>query len=289
MRWREARRLRPTAVALAAVLSTTLAAPALAAFPHVVAPGESLSSVAAADGLSVEELATANGLAPDALLVAGSTVMIPEQAAGAVAEAGAEAGTEATGEARAEPGVEASPEAGERSSAGDSDGDSDDLGSAAEVPVAPGATEGAAAEGTAAPPYPTAETVTPEEVGSAASEAGVPPSLAQAVADAESGFNNNLTSSADARGVMQILPATWSWINETLAGSTPLAPASAASNVRGGVLLLSSLLNASGGDPALAAAGYYQGLQSVRSEGELPSTQQYVETVLALQRQYAGE
>jgi soluble lytic murein transglycosylase-like protein len=149
---------------------------------------------------------------------------------------------------------------------------------------------GTAAEGSAeAPPYPTPQTVTPSEVGSIAAENGVPPSLAQAVADQESGFNNELTSSADARGVMQILPGTWSYINEALAGPTPLAPASAESNVRGGVLLLHSLLNSTGGNPGLAAAGYYQGLPSVLENGELPSTQQYVGDVLELQHQFGGE
>jgi soluble lytic murein transglycosylase-like protein len=146
-----------------------------------------------------------------------------------------------------------------------------------------------AAEGSSgAPPYPTAETVTPAEVGSIAAENGVPPSLAQAIADQESGFNNALTSSADARGVMQITPETWNWIGKTLAPA-PLAPASAASNVRGGVLFLHSLLNETGGDPALAAAGYYQGLSSVLQEGEAHSTEEYVGSVLALQQQFGGE
>jgi LysM repeat protein len=59
--------------------ATMLSAPAAAsaAFPHVVAPGESLSSVAASDGLTVDQLALANGLSPDTSLVAGSTLMIP--------------------------------------------------------------------------------------------------------------------------------------------------------------------------------------------------------------------
>jgi soluble lytic murein transglycosylase-like protein len=130
--------------------------------------------------------------------------------------------------------------------------------------------------------------VTPSEVGSTAEENGVPASLAEAIAAQESGFNNSLTSSADARGVMQILPETWRWIGQELAGSTPLAPASAASNVRGGVLLLHSLLEATGGDPSLASAGYFQGLESVRREGEAPETEEYVNNVLALRHQFGG-
>ena len=126
-------------------------------------------------------------------------------------------------------------------------------------------------------------------MGSIAAQNGVPASLAEAIASEESGFTNQLTSSAGARGVMQIMPETWRWIGQELAGPTPLAPASAASNVRGGVLLLRSLLEATGGDSGLAAASYYQGLESVRREGEAPETEEYVSKVLALQRQFAVE
>jgi soluble lytic murein transglycosylase-like protein len=133
------------------------------------------------------------------------------------------------------------------------------------------------------------ESVSPSEVGSIASANGVPPALAQAIAYQESGFNNNEVSSSDARGVMQILPGTWNYIQQSLTpGASPLAPASATDNVRGGVELLHSLLNATGGNAALAAAGYYQGLPSVEANGMYPSTQQYVNDVLALQQSFNG-
>lgn len=137
-------------------------------------------------------------------------------------------------------------------------------------------------------PYPTAEHVTASQIAQVASASGVPPSLAEAIGWQESGFNNDLVSSADARGVMQILPGTWNWIGQSLAGPTPLGPASALDNVRGGALLLHSLLSSTGGDPALAAAGYYQGLSSVQKYGMFPSTQKYVGSVLALARQFGG-
>jgi LysM repeat protein len=305
-------RVSVTLVSVTLAAATMLGAPvsASAAFAHVVAPGESLSSVAASDGLSVEELAAANGLSPAASLIAGSTLMIPPRSAAGIASETAVGETAASGEAAGGPVAsgeaaggpaasgEAAGESSAGSSAGDGDADSDDVGAAPDGSTAQAGSsasagtepEGATAEGSSsAPPYPTAQTVSPTEVGSIAAEDGVPPSLAQAVADQESGFNNDLTSSADARGVMQILPGTWSWINETLVSRPPLEPASAASNVHGGVLLLHSLLEATGDDPALAAAGYYQGLQSVLHEGESPSTQQYVGDVLALQRQFGGE
>lgn len=149
---------------------------------------------------------------------------------------------------------------------------------------------GAAAEGSPTnPPYPTPETVSPSAVGSIAAANGVPPALAQAIADQESGFNNAEVSGSDARGVMQILPGTWNYIRQNLvAGAPPLAPASATDNVRGGVLLLRSLLNATGGNPALAAAGYFQGLPSVEANGMYPDTQQYVNDVLALEQRFNG-
>jgi soluble lytic murein transglycosylase-like protein len=72
---------------------------------------------------------------------------------------------------------------------------------------------------------------------------------------------------------MQIEPDTWNYIGQDLVTPPPLSPASAQDNIRGGVLLLRLLLDQTGGDPALAAAGYYQGLQSVREHGMYDDTQ----------------
>lgn len=259
-------------IGLAVAVTAMLVAPsaARAAFAHVVVPGESLYSVAEADGLSVDQLAAYNGLAPDSELITGSTLMIPPQEPAASYAVGATT-TGATG------------------ADGDADGDdvsSDDAaGSAASSQPVGGPAEGSPS----GPPYPTDEQVSASEVGQIAAANGVSPSLADAVADQESGFNNDEVSGSDARGVMQILPGTWQWIQGTLvpAGAS-LDSASAADNVRGGVLMLRSLLDSTGGDAALAAAGYYQGLPSVRAYGVLPGTQQYVNDVLALQQQFGG-
>src|ERR1700736_20368 len=69
-------------VLLVAVVGLVVPEAASAAYVHVVAPGESLSSIAAADGLSLSQLAAANGLATDAHLVAGTGVQIPPQQVG---------------------------------------------------------------------------------------------------------------------------------------------------------------------------------------------------------------
>jgi LysM repeat protein len=308
----------PALISVAAV--TVLATPATcsAAFVHVVAPGESLSSVAAADGLSVAQLADANGLSTEASLLAGSTLVIPPQESSG-------SGSTSEGEGQREearpswsggsyvvqPGDTLSAIAAragmsvEELAAVNGIEVNAPLLSGTALRLSGASGEGAGSEGSApaqaassgpegdetsesAPPYPTDETVSPSEVATIAAENGVSPSLAEAVAAQESGFNNGLTSGANARGVMQILPSTWSWIGESLSAA-PLAPASASSNVRGGVLFLRSLLQSTGGNPELAVAGYYQGLPSVLEQGELPSTEQYVGEVLARRQQYGGE
>jgi soluble lytic murein transglycosylase-like protein len=125
------------------------------------------------------------------------------------------------------------------------------------------------------------------QVGTLAAQQGVPGSLAAAIAWQESGFNNAMVSGANARGIMQIMPGTWSWVQANLAGAR-LDPSSPTDNVRAGALYLAHLLRETNGDAALAAAGYYQGLSSVRRIGMLPETRQYVANVLALRSRFGG-
>ncbi len=237
---------------------------------YLVRPGDTLWAIAQRSGMSVAQLAAENGLNPNGILRSGAVLSVGGGGGGGSAEAAPSSGGAASEESAAAASGEAT-----GSEAGSQSTSSQPVGSVAE-----GSSSG--------PPYPTAESVAPSDVGQIAAANGVSPSLAEAIAYQESGFNNGLTSSADARGVMQILPGTWNWINQNLAGSTPLDPASAGSNIRAGVLLIHSLLNETGGDPALAAAGYYQGLPSVLARGEYPSTQQYVNDVMALRQRFGG-
>jgi len=138
-----------------------------------------------------------------------------------------------------------------------------------------------------ADPVPTAAVVGAADVQSVAALHGVSPSLAAAIAWQESGFNNAMVSSANARGVMQVMPGTWSYVQENLA-DRPLDPNSATDNVHAGVLYLKRLLNDTGGDESAAIAGYYQGLASVQSRGMFDDTQQYVANVQALRARFGG-
>ena len=231
-------------------------AAAAANYAHVVQPGETLTSIARIDGLSIAALARANGLSSQAQLVAGRTLWIPPRAR---PRASSSSATRPTTTADA-----------------DADGDTD---SSTKTAVSTPTTAASVPVGA---PIPTAQMVTSEQIAAVAAANGVPASLAEAVAWQESGWNNAEVSKVGAVGVMQIVPTTWVWIDRYLTPSDPLGTASAAENVRAGVLLLHQLLQVTGGNERLAVAGYFQGLASIRRFGMYPSTRQYVGDVLAL-------
>lgn len=129
--------------------------------------------------------------------------------------------------------------------------------------------------------------VTADDVAQIAAANGVPSSLASAIAWQESGFNNSMVSSANARGVMQVMPGTWTWVQDNLA-DRQLDPDSPTDNVHAGTLYLRQLLKDTGGDENTAIAGYYQGLGSVRSRGLYEDTKRYVANVQALRSRFGG-
>jgi soluble lytic murein transglycosylase-like protein len=298
-----------------------MSAPAGAAVPHTVAPGETLWSIAASNNLTTRTVAVYNGLSEDSHVILGSTIMVPTVAEGAISLQNAglvpvttAAATPAPAAAAASSGAPA-PMGSYIVRPGDS---LSALAASAGVPMENMAAmngldpaqplligtvlklpSGAPPPPNASQPAPTA-TVVPDaapnpspgrvsasDIQSSAAQHGVPGSLAAAIAWQESGFNNAMVSSANARGVMQIMPGTWDWIQANLAHG-PLDPNSPLDNVHAGVMYLQHLLNEAGGDPATAIAGYYQGLGSVRSRGMFDDTRQYVQNVQALQGRFGG-
>jgi peptidoglycan hydrolase-like protein with peptidoglycan-binding domain len=111
---------------------------------------------------------------------------------------------------------------------------------------------------------------------------GVEARLARALAWWESGYNNSLVSPAGARGVMQVTPETWSYVETVLLRRQ--VPPTANGNVRVGVAYLAQLLREFRGDVRLALAAYVQGPASLRARGMLRETRLYVEGVLAVRR-----
>jgi LysM repeat protein len=109
---------------------------------------------------------------------------------------------------------------------------------------------------------------------------GVDPKLARALAWMESGFQEDVVSSAGAVGVMQLLPETWEWVDTVLLGAATSRTYDG--NVRAGVRYLRWQLDQFGGDVQLALAGYYQGARAVRERGLFDDTKQYVSVILQL-------
>ena len=322
-------RFAPALILLAPLL---VAAPAGAAVPHTVQPGETLWSIAAASNLTTRTVAAFNGLSENAQVVLGSTIQVPAtiegyaalQRAGLVPSQDESAiGTAETASSSAPAPVPAAPatSAAPKPLGAYTVRPGDTLSglaagarvSAAQIAAANGLDPngpllagtllklpaGAPAPARANTPVPAQRVVpaagpaaTPTRVGAAdiqqvAAAHGVSPSLAAAIAWQESGFNNGMVSVANARGVMQVMPGTWEYVQSNLA-NRQLDTKSATDNVHAGVLYLQHLLQETGGDEASAIAGYYQGLGSVRSRGLFDDTQQYLASVQALRSRFGG-
>jgi LysM repeat protein len=264
--------------------------------------GDNLSAIAARNGVSLSRLAAANGLDPSRPLLAGTRLHLPGAGGAGVSAAPAAATSTAPaaiGGYKVRPGDTLS-----------------SLAARSRVPVAqmafmngldpskpllagtvlklptgsPVTSSTPAPQRTivpSAPPDATPARLDASQIGSIAAQHGAPGSLATAIAWQESGFNNGMLSGANARGVMQILPGTWSWVQANLS-KTRLNPDSAEDNVRAGSMYLADLLRQTNGDPAMAAAAYYQGLASVRRIGMLPETRRYVANVMALRSRFGG-
>ena len=109
---------------------------------------------------------------------------------------------------------------------------------------------------------------------------GVDAKLARAVAWMESGFQQDVVSSAGAIGVMQLLPETWQFVDEVLLGE--VTPRTYDGTSAPGVRLLRWQLDNFDGDVRLALAAYYQGARAVRERGLFDDTKQYVSVILQL-------
>ena len=116
-------------------------------------------------------------------------------------------------------------------------------------------------------------------IHAAAQKYAVDPKLVSAVAEVESGGNQNAVSPAGAVGVMQLMP-------ETAAG-LGVNPYNLEGNVEGGAKYLREMLDTFGGDVKKAVAAYNAGPNAVKAYGGVPpyaETQDYVNRVLDIYR-----
>ncbi len=316
--------MSPSRLLLFAIALLIPASSAQAAVPHTVQPGETLWSISAANNLTTRTVAAFNGLSEESQVILGSTIMIPDtvegyaalQQAGLVPAEPAQAAAPAAPAAPATAAAAPAPQGAYTVRPGDTlsalaaqtgtsvaamaamngldpnglllAGTVVKLPGGAPAPVQASAPAPAATVVPAADPAPTPQQVSATDVQNVAAAHGVSPSLAAAIAWQESGFNNSMVSSANARGVMQVMPGTWDYVQQNLAGGRQLDPSSATDNIHAGVMYLKRLLTDAGGDENAAIAGYYQGLASVRERGLYDDTQQYVANVQALRGRFGG-
>ena len=113
----------------------------------------------------------------------------------------------------------------------------------------------------------------------AAARYQVDPRLVAAVAQTESGGNQEAVSPAGAVGVMQLMPETAAglWVN----------PYDKRQNIEGGAKYLRQMMDTFGGDVQKAVAAYNAGPQAVKEYNGIPpyrETQDYVNKVLDIYR-----
>ena len=114
----------------------------------------------------------------------------------------------------------------------------------------------------------------------AAAASGLAPNLLEAMCWWESGWQNQATSSTGAMGVCQLEPSTVGYVRAKLLHNTALDPRVGGDNIAMAAAYLHDLVGRSGGVVPTALAGYYQGLPQVQRSGMLPSTQAYVKGIL---------
>ena len=121
-----------------------------------------------------------------------------------------------------------------------------------------------------------------DEIRAAAEFFTVDDSLIRAIIHAESAYHPDALSPKGAQGLMQLMPATQKEL-EVVDVFDPL------SNIEGGTLYLSQLLNQFDQSVELAAAAYNAGPGAVREYGGIPpykETREYVRRVKILYRRY---
>ena len=264
---------------------------------HVVRAGENLTGIARHYATSIDAIVRANGIADPSRIDAGQRLTIPVAAAatsggGSVPAAPAStrthvvrAGENLTGIARH---YATSIDAIVRAN-GIADPSRIYAGQRLTIPVAPAAASGG---GSGSMPASMAALVREREpvrrvIVEEARRYGVPPAFALAVAWQESGWRQDVVSSAGAIGVMQLLPSTADWVGEAMLG-TPINVRDLRQNVSGGVRLLAHYLDRYDGNRALVLAAYYQGQTAVDRHGIYAVSRPYIASITALEALFGG-
>ena len=262
------RRRGPVVVATAAAMSMTGTAQA---GTYVVRKGETLSGIAARHHTSVQALVRLNDLQNPNLIMAGQRLRIGGASSGPRIHIVRSGETLSAIAARYGTSVAALARANRLSNP-----NLIRVGARLRVPRGSGAR--------APTPAPVASrTSISASLDAQARAHGVDPALVKAVAWQESGWHQNVRSSAGAIGVMQVMPATARWVNQVLGGHD-LNIHVADDNIHLGVMYLRHMLD-SMGSVRRALAAYYSGPGNVGrrlNRGQ----KAYVANVLALRGRF---
>ena len=263
--------------------------------------GDTLTSISREHGVSIQRLVELNGIANPSRIYAGQRLQLEGIAAPAapVAPAPPEAATVASPRTHTVAGGEHLTGIARRygvsiaeivAANGISNASRIYVG---QVITIPGAAATPAAPLTAAPGMPAsmAQLVAPRAavgglIAEEARQLGVPTAFALAVAWQESGWQQEVVSSAGAVGVMQLLPTTADWVGEAMLG-TVVDPRDLRQNVRAGVRLLAHYLDRYEGDRAKVLAAYYQGQTAVDRHGIYAVSRPYIAAIAALEALFA--
>jgi peptidoglycan hydrolase-like protein with peptidoglycan-binding domain len=114
---------------------------------------------------------------------------------------------------------------------------------------------------------------------------GLSRSLVFGLAWQESGFQPHVRSRAGAWGVMQVMPATWKYVESYLVGHRIARTTDG--NVHVGVAYLHQLMHEFDFRERRAVAAYYQGAWAVRTHAIYPETRAFVANVMTLERHFS--
>jgi LysM repeat protein len=227
---------------------------------HTIQAGETLWDLAQRFGTSVNALARASGISNPNLVVAGTKITVSGgDGASATTSAGGATHTVQVGEtlsdiaARFGVSVDALARAN-----GISNPNLIVAGTSIAVPGARGSSDAGA-------PAPVSATEVGYLLEQEAIANGVNPSLVKAMAYQESGWQQDVVSSAGAVGVMQVMPGTARWVNRVLLGGASLNVRAAHDNIRMGVSYMRYLLSIMPTQEK-ALAAYYSGPGNVGSK-----------------------
>ncbi len=239
---------------------------------HVVQPGDTLWAISRADGLTVAQLAAANNMNPGDLLLIGRRLIIPTPGSLSPAQKSLSARSSSPGHSGTNPRSGANPHSGSNPHSG-------------------------------ANPWTFCSTFVPQTgpwgvlpwlLEQSPQRLALRPvferwanyydlwrPLLEAISWEESGWQQNVVSSAGAVGVGQLLPSSASFVSSTLVGE-PLNIKSASDNIRMSAALLAYLADIEGNNRCDVIAAYYEGAFNLSRFGVFPATQSYVANVEAL-------